>query len=59
METKKDKTVSQKKFRDVKNDLAAAMDQIRRSEALNKQREVEYQQTMAGMQRRIEELEGT
>lgn len=55
-ETKKDKKGS--KYQDIKNDLAAAIVQIRRSEELNKKREREYQETLAAMQRRIQELEG-
>ena len=42
----------------MKNDLAAAIVQIRRSEELNKKREQEYQETLAAMKRRIQELEG-
>jgi len=46
------------KYQDIKNDLAAALVQIRRSEELNKKRQQEYQETLAAMQRRIQELEG-
>ena len=42
----------------MKNDLAAAIVQIRRSEELNKKHEQEYQETLAAMKRRIQELEG-
>ena len=55
-ETKKDKKGS--KYHNIKNDLAAAIFQIRRSKELNKKREPEYQETLAAMQRRIQELEG-
>ena len=55
-ETKKDKKGS--KYQDIKNNLAAAIVQIKRSEELNKKCEREYQETLAAMQRRIQELEG-
>ena len=42
----------------MKSDLEAARERIRRSDELYK-KEAEYQATIAAMQKRIEELEGT
>ena len=50
--------VPQKKFKEVKNDLAAVLEKMRRSEELNKKREAEHRETITAMRRRIEELEG-
>ena len=55
----KEKVVPQKKFKEVKNDLAAVLEKMRRSEELNKKREGEHRETIAAMRKRIEELEGT
>ena len=46
------------KFKEAKNDLQAAMKQLKNSEELNRKKEEEYQETIAAMQRRIKELEG-
>lgn len=54
--TKKHKKAS--KYKDLKNDLAAAIVQIKRSEEHNRKREREYQETVAVMKRRVQELEG-
>ena len=43
----------------MKSDLEAARERIRRSDELYKNMEAEYQATIAAMQKRIEELEGT
>lgn len=54
-----EKTSMAKKFKDIQSDLAAAREWIRQSDELYKKREAEYQATIAAMQQRIEELEGT
>ena len=54
----KEKMVPQKKFKEVKNELAAVLENMRRTEELNKKREAEHRETIAAMRRRIEELEG-
>ena len=43
----------------MKSDLEAARERIPRSDQLYKKMESEYQATIAAMQKRIEELEGT
>ena len=43
----------------MKSDLEAARERIRRSDERYKKMEAEYQATIAAMQKRIEELEGT
>ena len=43
----------------MKSDIEAARERIRRSDQLYKKMEAEYQATIATMQKRIEELEGT
>lgn len=48
----------EKKFKEAKNDLQAAMKQLKNSEELNRKKEEEYLETIAAMQRRIKELEG-
>ena len=53
------KTSSTKKFKDIKSGLEASRERIRRSDELYKKVEAEYQATIAAMQKRIEELEGT
>lgn len=58
METTKNKTASVTKYKELKHDLASALDKIRRSEELNRKREQEFQETLAAMQRHIVELEG-
>ena len=50
--------VPQKKFKDVKNDLGAVLEKMRRTEELSKKREAGHRETIAAMRRRIEELEG-
>ena len=56
---KGEKTSSTKKFKDIENDLEAARERIRRFDELYKKMEAEYRATIAAMQKRIEELEGT
>ena len=53
-----EKTVPEKKFKEAKNDLQAAMKQLKNLEELNRKKEEEYQETIAALERRIEELEG-
>lgn len=48
----------EKKFKEAKNDLQATMKQLKTLEELNRKKEEEYQETIAAMQRRIEELQG-
>ena len=48
----------EKKFKEAKNDLQAAMKQLKKSEELNRKKEEEYQETIAALERRIAELEG-
>ena len=56
---KGEKTSSTKKFKDIENDLEAAWERIQRFDELYKKMEAEYRATIAAMQKRIEELEGT
>ena len=58
VESTQNKTVSVTKYKELKDDLASALDKIKRSEELNRKREQEFQETLAAMQRRIVELEG-
>ena len=51
-------TVSKKKYNDLKDELAAVLEHSKSIEELCKRREDEFQQTVAAMQRRIDELEG-
>ena len=50
---------SSKRFKDIKSDLEAAQERIRRSNELHKKMEAEYQAMIAAMQKRIEEVQGT
>ena len=51
-------TVSKKKYDDLKDELAAVLEHSKSFEELCKRREGEFQQTIAAMQRRIDELQG-
>ncbi|PFX17755.1 hypothetical protein AWC38_SpisGene17912 [Stylophora pistillata] len=51
-----EKTVPEKIFKEAKNDLQAAMKQLKRSEEVNRKKEEDYQETIAALERRIEEL---
>lgn len=52
------KTVLQKKYEKVKQELATFMEHKKKCEALFRKREADYQKTIAEMQRRIYLLEG-
>ena len=57
-ETSETATVSKKKYNDLKDELAAVLEHSKSFEELCKRREDEFQQTVAAMQRCIDELEG-
>ena len=51
--------VAKKRYNALKDDLAALVESKKKSDELSKRREEELLQTIAAMQKRIEQLEGT